>query len=204
MNVAVAKSPQWSVSARRHGEVLTAGTSGGGLELLVLSTPGSFTVPEFEGWLRDLLGVTRETASGDQGPRPIPALLHHAVTGLLFSHAELWERAGAQPPCSLAFVVAGGRVAFGWVGDARVGVWVNDQPVETGWVKVRDDEGREAFAIALDWSPPVRVRLVWSAPNAGDDGPGAIVDAEWPGLDLHAPPAPAASTLESAALGATP
>jgi hypothetical protein len=199
MNVAVAKSPQWSVSARRRGEVLTAGTTGGGLELLVLSTPGSFTVPEFEGWLRDLLGVTRETASGDQGPRPIPALLHHALTGLLFSHAELWERAGAQPPCSLAFVVAGGRVAFGWVGDARVGVWVNDQPVENGWVKVRDDEGREAFAIALDWSPPVRVRLVWSAPNAGEDGPGATVDAEWPGLDLHAPPAtPApAATLES-------
>ncbi len=197
MNVAVSKPPQWSVSARSHGEVLTAGTAGGGLELLVLSTPGSFTVPEFEGWLRDLLGVTRETASGDQGPRPIPALLHHALTGLLFSHAELWERAGAQPPCSLAFVVAGGRVAFGWVGDARVGVWVNDQPVENGWVKVRDDEGREAFAIALDWSPPVRVRLVWSAPNAGEEGPGAIVDAEWPGLDLHALPAPSASTLES-------
>jgi PEGA domain len=200
MDVAAVNTPQWSVSARSRGEVLAVGAAAGGLELLVLSDGGLFSRAEFEGWLRDVLGVACETAAGDTGARPIPALLHHALTGLLFSHSELWERTESRPPCSLAFAVSGHSVAFGWVGDARVGVWVNEMPVEHGWVKVRDDAGREAFAIALEAGSTVRVRLVWAPGDIGDEGPGAIVDAEWPGSDTLALAA-ALAAAEAAAIG---
>src|SRR5690242_343280 len=200
MEVAAVNTPQWSVSARSRGEVLAVGAAACGPELLGVSDGGLFSRAEFEGWLRDVLGVACETAAGDTVARRIPALLHHELTGLLFSHSELWERTETRPPCSLAFAVSEHSVAFGWVGDARVGVWVNEIPVESGWVKVRDDAGREAFAIALEAGSTVRVRLVWAPADLGDEGPGAIVDAEWPGSDTLALAA-ALAAAEAAALG---
>ena len=96
-------APRWAVSGRTHGEVLTAGVSTSGLEIVLLGVPQGFTPAEVEGWLHDLSGVAIETSRTDTRERPIPAALHHALTGLLFSQAELWGRASANP-CSAAFV----------------------------------------------------------------------------------------------------
>src|SRR5580765_3998730 len=117
MNVAIASGARWRISTRRTGEVFAAGHAADDAELLLLGIPHGFTAPELEGWLRDVVGVARDTARQDGGDRPIPVLLHHLLTGLLFSHAELWDRGGEPRSCSVAFVRAGEAVGFSWVGD---------------------------------------------------------------------------------------
>ena len=77
MNVATTELRQWMVSARGRGEVLTTSVRGPGIEVVLLGAPASFDADELEAWLRDLVAVSRETAAGDTGARPIPALLHH-------------------------------------------------------------------------------------------------------------------------------
>ena len=68
-------APRWVVSGRTHGEVLTAGVSSPGLEVVLLGVPDGFTPPEVEGWLNDLSGVAVETSRTDARERAIPALL---------------------------------------------------------------------------------------------------------------------------------
>ena len=133
-------APRWAVSGRTHGEVLTAGVSTSGLEIVLLGVPQGFTPAEVEGWLHDLSGVAIETSRTDTRERPIPAALHHALTGLLFSQAELWGRASANP-CSAAFVDGPEGLAFGWVGEGSVTVLVEGIPTEPRWVLVRDENG---------------------------------------------------------------
>jgi PEGA domain len=178
MNVAAIHEPQWSVTTRRDGEILAVWSGADDLQLGLAATPGSFSVAEYQGWLTDLLSVARETARADATDRPIPALLHQALTGLLFSHGELWERAGG-PHCSMALVQCFGEVAFGWVGEADVEVQIDGRPVDVEWVSVRDAEGREARAISLDASRWVRIGLVWRPrPDATS---AMLLDAEWRG-----------------------
>ena len=50
------RRPRWAVSGRTHGEVLTAGVSTSGLEIVLLGVPQGFTPAEVEGWLHDLSG----------------------------------------------------------------------------------------------------------------------------------------------------
>ena len=114
--------PAWEVSTRSRGEVLTASSSAPGLQLVLLGVPPSFTPNEIEGWLHDVAGVAIETATLDTASKPIPSVLHHALTGMLFSHAEVWSQPGSPAPCSIALVRHGGEVGLGWVGDARVSV----------------------------------------------------------------------------------
>src|SRR5258708_1633281 len=149
LNSASTSKARWAVSARASGEVLTAGIQHAPLELVLLGVPQGFTPGEVEGWLRDLAGVSIETSRGDTRIRAIPALLHHALTGLLFSQAELWGHAGLVSPCAAAFVDAPEGAAFGWVGEARVQILVEDRLYEPQWVRVRDEEGREARAAVL-------------------------------------------------------
>jgi hypothetical protein len=178
MNVAAIHEPQWSVTTRRDGEILAVWTGGDDLQLGLAAAPGQFSVHEYEGWLTDLLSVARETARADATDRPIPALLHQALTGLLFSHGELWERAGG-PHCSMALVQCFGEVAFGWVGDADVEVQIDGRPTDVEWVSVRDAEGREARAFSLDASHWVRIGLVWRPRS--DATSAMLLDAEWRG-----------------------
>ena len=196
MNVAVLHTPQWTISTRRRGEVLAASVASDGLELGVFSVPDGFTGSELEGWLRDLIGVAHETARADSQPRPIPTLLHHVLTGLLFSHAELWEPAGVTAPCSVAFVSGEDEVGFGWVGEASVQIWLNDLPLDPGWVRIRDDAGRQALAISLDARSRVRIRLEWSSPADGERG--AVLDAQWPFVEVAEVAPPAALEPEAA------
>ncbi|MBI1799693.1 MAG: PEGA domain-containing protein [Candidatus Eisenbacteria bacterium] len=178
MNVEAVPATRWSVSTRMDGEVLTVWTGGDDLQLGLFAEPGSFTVLEYEGWLNDLLGVAHETASDDSRPSPIHALLHQALTGLLFSHSELWERAGG-PHGSMALVAADGQVGFGWVGEAAVELRLDDRSTDVAWVSIRDSEAREARAICFDASRHVRIALVWR-PHPGSPV-GAMLDAEWRG-----------------------
>ncbi len=162
---------QWLVSARGHGELLTSRARSGGTDLVMVGVPSGYSAEEVESWLRDLLGMAVETSSGETGDRPIPALLHHLLTGLLFSHAELWDRGGATAPASMAFVRTPGEVAFGWVGAPPPDLWLDDHRSEVEWVRIRDQEGREAFALAIDAAHRVRVHFTIPA--------GATVDGAW-------------------------
>src|SRR5260221_6312354 len=104
----------WTVSTRQDGEVLAIWAGSDQLQLGVLATRDGFSPSELDGWLRDLIRVAIESASQDVSGREIPALLHHALTGLLFSHAELWEREGGIY-FSVALVSVEGLVGVGWV-----------------------------------------------------------------------------------------
>src|SRR5262245_15559372 len=176
----VDSTAQWEFSARTRGEVLIAEARDPGIYLALLGVPAGFTPDEVEGWLHDVAGVARETAAGDVALKPIPALLHHALTGMLFSHAEMWNRPGSPAPSSVVFVREGGEVGFGCVGDVEVAILIDDQPADVSWVTVRDDEGREARAWSIDVDRTVRVRITWST---GPE-PGALaarIAATWHG-----------------------
>ncbi|MCE9628060.1 MAG: hypothetical protein K8R56_09100, partial [Candidatus Eisenbacteria bacterium] len=174
--------------------MLTAGVALPTIQLGILGIPQGFTPVEIESWLRDLAGVALETSRSDQRPRPIPALLHHALTGLLFSQSELWSHTGQALPCSAVFVDGPLGTAFGWVGSARVMLLVNGEPFEPQWVIVRDEAGREAMSAMLPRDVHVMLTLEYR-PN-GEDGSAspASMDAEC-GLmpDSHASLAPTAT-----------
>jgi hypothetical protein len=178
MNVAATEVRQWMVSARSRGEVLTTSVRGPGVELVLLGAPASYDPDELEGWLRDLIAVSKETAAGDTGARPIPALLHHLLTGLLFSHAELWSRTKQAAPLSLAFVRTDRLVAFGWVGEPTPELWLDDHPVTVEWVRIRDQAGNEARSLAVDLRHRVRMHMSVSVPFGSQPVP-ASVDAAW-------------------------
>lgn len=181
MSLASRPASRWAVSARTNGEVLTAGISRSELELTVLGIPGGFSQLEIEGWLHDLAGVAVETSRADSRARAIPALMHHALTGLLFSHAELWDKLEAPRPCSSAFVDLPEGAAFGWVGDARVHVLVDGDPVEPQWVRVRDEAGREGRAAVFATGSDVVVTLeYWPQGEDGGVAPASL-EAEWVG-----------------------
>ena len=179
MNVASLTTPRWVVSTRTDGEVLTAGVSHHCIELVLLGVPAGFTPAELEGWLGDLGGVAAETSSTDTRIRAIPALLHHSLTGLLFSHAELWERTGSPAPCSAAFVDTPEGAAFGWVGDAKATLRVDGREYQPQWVRVRDEAGREAFATVLAPGVSADVTLeYWPSADRSAAAPCAI-EADW-------------------------
>ncbi len=179
MSADPAPTASWVVSTHTSGEVLIARASGPDLELLLLGSPPGFTQDELEGWLRDVAGVARETAALDSKPKPVPPVLHHALTGLLFSHAELWSPASSRPLCSMVFARGNGEVGLGWIGEAEVAVALEGRPLEVGWVKVRDDQGREAQAWAIEDGHPLSVQLVWRPATEGS-GPIVVqVSAEW-------------------------
>ena len=179
MSQAVAARPHWTITTRRTGEVFAAGVESDQSQILLLGIPAGFTGQEVEGWLQDLVGVARETSRQDTDERPIPVLLHHTITGLLFSHTELWDRAPGSQPCSVAFVETGDATGFGWVGEAEPRVKLNGQPVSIQWVRVRDHSGREARAFAVDASHEVEVELEWSELPGATDVPGIALTAVW-------------------------
>src|SRR5262249_54480193 len=125
-----------------------------------------------------MAGVAIEAARTDTRARPIPPLLHHALSGLLFSQSELWSHTGHALPCAAVFVTGPDGPAFGWVGRARVVLLVNGEPREPQWVIVRDEAGHEAMSAALD--PSTHVLLTLEYWPRGEDGTQApvSVDAE--------------------------
>ena len=187
---------QWEFSTRLRGEVLVAEARDPGIYLALLGVPEGFTSDEVEGWLHDVAGVARETAAGDVTLKPIPALLHHALTGMLFSHAELWN--SREPgPSSVVFVREGDEVGFGSVGDAEIAVLIDEQPADIQWVTVRDDEGREARAWSIDADRAVRARIMWSA-GPDPDAPAVRIEASW-NAGAHAEPRAPAALISAAA-----
>lgn len=186
MNVVSSATSRWTVSARAAGEVLTATAPGADVQLTLLGVPAGYSPAEIAAWLDDLAGVARETSRTDDRVRSIPPLLHHALTGLLYSHGDLWN--GTQPmPCSLAFATVDGVASFGWVGEAQVRVRVNGQVLDPQWVRVRDDVGREAFAVAFGPGVHVEIDLRWGADANG--APLVALGADW------SPPAPGATVV---------
>jgi PEGA domain-containing protein len=177
VSLSLKSAHQWRISTRTRGEVLAASAGSEDCQFLVLGVPDGHTSQEIEAWLADLLGVAAESTLKDSLPRPIPPLLHHALTALLFSHREVWN---ASPPgsiFSLAFVQSGDDVGFGWVGLGHPRVWIDDQPAEAQWVRVRDHGGREAYALAVKAGASVRVSLDWRPSSAPPDGVGVQVEA---------------------------
>jgi PEGA domain-containing protein len=179
MNKVAELATNWAVLTRSSGEVLTAGARSPGLYMGLLGVPPGFDSRDAEGWLYDVVGVAHESAATGAAPEAIPALLHHALTGLLFSHAELWEQTGSPSPCSFAFVDTVQEVGFGLVGSAEIALWVDGERREPEWVTVRDAVGREARAWSLPTAHMVRVRMLCRS-SGGDPTLSAEVEAEWP------------------------
>ncbi|HTM58347.1 MAG TPA: PEGA domain-containing protein [Candidatus Udaeobacter sp.] len=179
MDVDAPATLRWSVSARPDGELLTIWRGGEDVLVGVLAVPGSFAREEYEAWLSDLVGVVRETSRTSSEPGPIPALLHQALTGLLFSHTGLWDRSGVAHG-SIALIAAGTDVGVGWVGDVDAVISVDGHAIDQAPVIVRDAEGREARAVRLDGRHSVSANLVWR-PNA-EQGAAVRVEADWAGL----------------------
>lgn len=174
-----ATTDRWAVSTRTSGAVLTAGVALPAIRLGILGIPQGFTPVEIESWLRDLAGVALETSRNDQRPRPIPALLHHALTGLLFSQTELWSHTGRALPCSAVFVDGANGAAFGWVGSARVMLLVNGEPFEPQWVIVRDETGHEALSAMLPSDAHVLLTLEYRPKGEDGSATPASIDAEF-------------------------
>ena len=179
MTLSLRTAQEWRISTRARGEVLTAAARSEKCQFLVLGVPDGHTPQDVEAWLGDLLGVAAESTRNDQNPRPIPTLLHHALTGLLFSHREVWNSGPGGSTFSLAFVEAGEEVAFGWVGEGRPQVWIDDQPVDSQWVRVRDHDGREAYAFSAPAGARVQMSLEWNPPTPASGGAGIKVEAVW-------------------------
>lgn len=201
MSLASRPASRWAVSTRASGEVLTVGIRRSELELSVLGVPSGFSPVEVESWLHDLAGVAVETSRADTRARAIPALMHHALSGLLFSHAELWDRLESPRPCSCAFVDLPEGAAFGWVGEARAHVLVNGDPVEPQWVRVRDDAGREGRAAVFAPGSDVVVTLGYWPQGEAEGAPPASLEAEWngeAGVRVSAPPAAVAAAATPA------
>lgn len=185
---------RWAVSTRAHGEVLTASATLPSIELVLLGIPHGFTPGEIQSWLKDLAGVAVETSRADPRTRPIPGLLHHALTGLLFSQSELWSHTGHALPCAAVFVSGPSGTAFGWVGRARVMLLVNGEPYEPQWVIVRDEAGHEAMSASLAADSHVLMTLeYWPQGEDGSQAP-VSVDAEC-GHAAALPPGTAAAPV---------
>ncbi|MFI5370417.1 MAG: hypothetical protein ACHQ52_02590, partial [Candidatus Eisenbacteria bacterium] len=152
---------RWEIAAQRGGEVSAAQEHAPGLELWLLGVPRGTTESEVRGWLHDVAGVAIEASRGPRGTQPIPTLLHHALTGLLFSHAEVWERPGQPSPCSVVFTAEDDDIGFGWIGNAQVELTLDGQAIPTRWVLVRDSTGREAHAFRAPIDRNVGIRLTW-------------------------------------------
>ncbi|MFM8559125.1 MAG: PEGA domain-containing protein, partial [bacterium] len=184
-----ATAESWAVSTRSNGSVPTAGVSLPGIQLGILGIPHGFTTPEIQSWLRDLAGVALETSRTDLRPRPIPPLLHHSLTGLLFSQTELWSRTGLAMPCSAVFVSGPEGLAFGWVGDARVSIVADDRVLEPRWVIVRDESGQQACSAMLPVDAAITVTIECHMAGAGE--PTAAFEASWtPASPRRSAPAP--------------
>lgn len=191
-NEAATDTRQWLVSARTRGELLATTARSKGIELVMVGVPAGYSAEEVESWLRDLMGMAAETANVEAAASPIPPLLHHLLTGLLFSHAELWDRGGAVAPTSMAFIRTAGEVAFGWVNGPTPELWIDDRRADVEWVRIRDPEGREACALAID--PAHRVRVHFGFGDAGVTV--ASVDGAW--VPEVAATSPSAAPAESA------
>lgn len=172
-----ATAESWAVSTRSNGSVPTAGVSLPGIQLGILGIPHGFTTPEIQNWLRDLAGVALETSRTDLRPRPIPPLLHHSLTGLLFSQTELWSKTGLAMPCSAVFVSGPEGLAFGWVGEARVSIVADGRVIEPRWVLVRDESGQEACSAMLPSESAVTVTIECHMAGAGEAT--AAFEASW-------------------------
>lgn len=184
-NEAATDTRQWLVSARTRGELLATTARSNGIELVMVGVPAGYSAEEVESWLRDLMGMAAETANGEAAAAAIPPLLHHLLTGLLFSHAELWDRGGAVAPTSMAFIRTANEVAFGWVNGPYPELWIDDRRAEVEWVRIRDPEGREACALAIH--PAHRVRVHFGFADAGVTV--ASVDGAWVPESAAAPAA---------------
>ena len=198
-----AATDHWAVSARTHGAIVTAGVTLPSIEMALLGIPPGFTPAEIENWLRDLAGVAIETSRTDERERPIPPLLHHALTGLLFSQTELWSHTGHPLPCAAVFVHGPQGVAFGWTGRARVVLLVNGEPHEPQWVIVRDEAGQEAMSAAMPSDSHVLLTLEYWPTDEGSALAPASLDAEY-GQSLADAPAGGRPAAAPAGQGARP
>src|SRR5262249_22584459 len=181
MSTSSPSTDRWVVSTRVHGEVLTAEALVGGLEVRLLGLPEGFSQAEVEGWIGTPAAAALEGAQAAIPEDPLPPPLRQALSGLLFSHAELWQ--SSRPLCSIVLMRDVGRVSFGWIGDAAVNVYVGGERIQPEWTLVRDHLGGEARAWSGDARHDVLLEIV---PETGAAEPPARMLARWTGEESAA------------------
>ncbi|HVP14768.1 MAG TPA: PEGA domain-containing protein [Terriglobales bacterium] len=191
-------SSEWIVSTHSDGEVLAAWVEGAGLRVGFLGDRRRFHEPEVRGLLTDLVHVALETSGAPAalaGPAtsiPIPLLLHHALSGLLFYENELWH--GEPAPCCVAITEAEEGIALGCTGSGSVSISLAGRSFDPTWIVVRDDAGRTARACLIDDREAIRIVARWGpSSDAGEPGGGEL-EAQWPGPARIAPLAATAET----------
>jgi len=202
MSEALVGSSHWTVSVRSSGEVLAVRAGEAGLQMGFLGLPRSLGRTEIHGWLSELIAISSAAtdpapaAAGGSGVLPIPRSLHQALTGLLFLQAEVWAGPADRLPLTLVVVESGDRVALGWSGSGRVGVTRDGHPVESPWIVVRDDEGREARAVVFDAGAPMVVRAAWRGTGTNGEPAEGALEAEWAGWPSPTAPVGAAGSVD--------
>jgi hypothetical protein len=204
MSEALVDSSHWTVSVRSIGEVLAVRAGEAGLQMGFLGLPRSLGRAEIHGWLSELIAISSAAtdpalaADGGSGVLPIPRSLHQALTGLLFLQAEVWAGPADRLPLTLVVVESGDRVALGWSGSGRVGVTRDGHPVESPWIVVRDDEGREARAVVFDAGAPMVARAAWRGTGPNGEPAEGTLEAEWAGRPSPTAMVEAAGSVEPA------
>lgn len=186
-----ADTDRWLVSARASGEVLTTSASVPGLDLHLLGQAEGYVSSELESWLQSLARAVAEGVGEAPPGDPVPPMLREALGGLLFSTAEIWNR--GTPPCAIALVAGQDRIAFGWVGEASVEVFLDGARLDSEWISIRDSHGREARAWCGSPRHDVRIELAW-APRPTSEP--ARIEARWTGTANATVPAAAASDAD--------
>lgn len=197
-------SGRWNLTTRPLGEVLAAQVDHRGLSLAAFIASGSRTPREVEGRLLDIVDGAAVAANGDIGPRPVPALVYHALDGLLRWRDELARHGEGEPfHAFAAFASEDGMISVANVSGGTPEVELDGAPYDAPWLSALRRGEREVPAFSIYAGRRDRVRVVWTGGAGRPGAAGASVEAEW---RREAPVAAerAVSALEEARPGLLP
>lgn len=170
----------WKIAARPVGEVLAAQAERRGLSVTVFLRSRSRTPREVEGRLLDIIDGAAVAASGDAGPRAIPAILHHTLDGLLRWREELARRAEGDPfHLFAAWGDSGGMISVACVSGPEPDVVLDGEAFQPPWRTAIERGDFEARAFSIYAGRVDEARVSWSGGSSAPGSGGGVVEAAW-------------------------